>query len=148
MSINTNSYGVLNKNYVKRIQETITKALNDYPRLMVLRVDLRLPEIETGTYKSDSGIVTRFIVSLKSQIEADLLKNIMRGSGFTLVMFVISGRGSLMSTGKNIITWPYSLIAKHMLIPNLYKYRRRIYPQFGHDDYGGLDSGSGTEYSK
>lgn len=74
MSINTNSYGTLNQNYVKRIQDTITKALNDYPRVMVLRVDLRLPEIETGSYNSDSGIVTRFIVSLKAQIEADLLK--------------------------------------------------------------------------
>ncbi|EPN2807642.1 inovirus Gp2 family protein, partial [Serratia marcescens] len=74
MSINTNSYGTLNKNYVKRIQDTITKALNEYPRVMVLRVDLRLPEIETGSYKNDSGIVTRFVVSLKAQIEADLLK--------------------------------------------------------------------------
>lgn len=72
MSINTYSYGKLNHNYVKRIQDTITKALNDYPRVMVLRVDLRLPEIETGSYNSDSGIVTRFIVSLKAQIEADL----------------------------------------------------------------------------
>nr|WP_277421173.1 inovirus-type Gp2 protein [Serratia marcescens] len=59
MSINTYSYGKLNHNYVKRIQDTITKALNDYPRVMVLRVDLRLPEIETGSYNSDSGIVTR-----------------------------------------------------------------------------------------
>ncbi|QDL34501.1 inovirus Gp2 family protein [Serratia liquefaciens] len=74
MSININSYGTLNQNYVKRIQDTITKALNDYPRVMVLRVDLRLPEIETGSYNSDSGIVTRFVVSLKTQIEADLLK--------------------------------------------------------------------------
>ncbi|EMJ9288197.1 inovirus Gp2 family protein [Klebsiella michiganensis] len=74
MSINTNSYGILIQNYVKRIQGTITKALNEYPRVMVLRVDLRLPEIETGSYKSDPGIVTRFVVSLKAQIEADLLK--------------------------------------------------------------------------
>ncbi|MBH3133522.1 inovirus Gp2 family protein [Serratia marcescens] len=79
MSINTNSYGTLNQNYVKRIQDTITKALNDYPRVMVLRVDLRLPEIETGSYKNDSGIVTRFIVSLKAQIEADLLKKYNTG---------------------------------------------------------------------
>lgn len=79
MSINTNSYGTLNQNYVKRIQDTITKALNDYPRVMVLRVDLRLPEIETGSYKNDSGIVTRFIVSLKAQIEADLLKKCHAG---------------------------------------------------------------------
>lgn len=74
MSINTNSYGMLNQNYVKRIQDTITKSLAEYPRVMILRVDLRLPEIETGSYKSDPGIVTRFIVSLKAQIESDLLK--------------------------------------------------------------------------
>lgn len=79
MSINNNSYGTLNKNYVKRIQDTITKALNEYPRVMVLRVDLRLPEIETCSYKSDSGIVTRFAVSLKAQIEADLLKKCNAG---------------------------------------------------------------------
>lgn len=74
MSINTNSYGTLKQNYVKRIQDTITKALNEYPRVMVLRADLRLPDIETGSYNSDSGLVTRFVVSLKAQIEADLLK--------------------------------------------------------------------------
>ncbi len=49
MSINTYSYGKLNHNYVKRIQDTITKALNDYPRMP--RVDLRLPEIETGSIR-------------------------------------------------------------------------------------------------
>lgn len=74
MSINTNNYGSLNQNYVKRIQDTITKALAEYPRVMVLRVDLRLPDIESGLCRSDSGLVTRFIVSLKAQIEADLLK--------------------------------------------------------------------------
>lgn len=79
MSINTNSYGTLNQNYVKRIQDTITKALNDYPRVMVLRIDLRLPEIEAGSYNSDSKIVTHFAVSLKAQIEADLLKKCNAG---------------------------------------------------------------------
>lgn len=74
MSINTNSYGTLNQNYVKRIQDTINKALNEYPRVMVLRVDLRLPDIMTGSYNTDSGLVTRFVVSLKAQIEANLLK--------------------------------------------------------------------------
>lgn len=74
MNINTNSYGTLNSNYVKRIQDTLNKALSEYPRVMVLRVDLRLPEIDPGSYNSDSGLVTRFVVSLKAQIEADLLK--------------------------------------------------------------------------
>ncbi|CAI1006687.1 MULTISPECIES: inovirus Gp2 family protein [Serratia] len=74
MSINTNSYGTLNQNYVKRIQDTTNKSLNEYPRTMVLRVDLRLPEIDTGSYGMDSTLITRFMVSLKAQIEADLLK--------------------------------------------------------------------------
>ena len=34
MNMNTDSYGKLNQNYVKRIQDTITKALNEYPRVM------------------------------------------------------------------------------------------------------------------
>ncbi|WP_149330703.1 MULTISPECIES: inovirus Gp2 family protein [Citrobacter] len=79
MNINTDSYGTLNQNYVKRIQDTITKALSEYPRTMILRVDLRLPEIDAGSYNCDSGLVTRFIVSLKAQIEADLLKK--KGAG-------------------------------------------------------------------
>lgn len=74
MSINTNSYGILNQDYVKRIQETLNKSLNEYSRTLVLRVDLRLPEFDTDPYNSDSSLITRFIVSLKAQIEADLLR--------------------------------------------------------------------------
>ncbi|MFJ5434006.1 inovirus Gp2 family protein [Pectobacterium sp. CHL-2024] len=74
MNINTNSYGLLNRNYVNRIQETIIKALQEYPRVMLLRVDLRLPETNMDYYNGDSMLITRFIVSLKAQIEADLLK--------------------------------------------------------------------------
>ncbi|WP_145598727.1 inovirus Gp2 family protein [Yersinia alsatica] len=79
MNINTSSYGTLNSNYVKRIQDTINKALAEYTRVMVLRVDLRLPDIETGSYNTDSGLITRVIVSLKAQIEADLLKKCNAG---------------------------------------------------------------------
>lgn len=79
MDINTNSYGTMNSNYVKRIQDTINKALAEYPRVMVLRVDLRLPDIETGSYNTDSGLITRVIVSLKAQIEANLLKKCNAG---------------------------------------------------------------------
>lgn len=74
MRINTGSYGILNKNYIKRIQDTINKALNEYPRTMILRVDLRLPDEELDRYNTDSTLITRFIVSLKAQVEADLLK--------------------------------------------------------------------------
>lgn len=74
MNFNTGSYGSLNQNYVKRIHETINKSLQEYPRTLLLRVDLRLPEMHSMNYNTDSTLITRFIVSLKSQIEADLLK--------------------------------------------------------------------------
>lgn len=74
MSFNTHSHYPLNRNYVKRIQDTLNKTLNEYSRVLVLRVDLRLPEFDTDSYNSDSSLITRFIVSLKAQIEADLLK--------------------------------------------------------------------------
>ncbi|HID8810540.1 TPA: inovirus Gp2 family protein [Enterobacter roggenkampii] len=74
MSINTASYGMLKSVYVKRIQNTIDKALQEYPRLFVLRVDLRLPDADTTVCNTDSALITRFFASLKSQIFADLLK--------------------------------------------------------------------------
>ncbi|SAE32998.1 Protein of uncharacterised function (DUF3296) [Enterobacter cloacae] len=74
MSINTASYGMLKSIYVKRIQNTLDKALQEYPRLFVLRVDLRLPDTETIDCNTDSAVITRFIASLKSQFIADLLK--------------------------------------------------------------------------
>ncbi|TXE23944.1 inovirus Gp2 family protein, partial [Serratia marcescens] len=74
MSFNTHSHYPLNRNYVKRIQDTLNKSINEYSRTLVLRVDLRLPEFDTDSYNSDPSLITRFIVSLKAQIEADLLK--------------------------------------------------------------------------
>ncbi|MBL5945901.1 inovirus Gp2 family protein [Enterobacter asburiae] len=74
MSINTASYGMLKSIYVKRIQNTLDKALQEYPRLFVLRVDLRLPDADTTDCNTDSAVITRFIASLKSQFIADLLK--------------------------------------------------------------------------
>lgn len=74
MSINAASYGMLKSVYVKRIQHTLDKALQEYPRLFVLRVDLRLPDTDTTACNTDSSLITRFIASLKSQIFADLLK--------------------------------------------------------------------------
>lgn len=38
MSINTASYGLLNINHVKRLKETLDKALREYPRTLVVRV--------------------------------------------------------------------------------------------------------------
>ncbi|HHA1935283.1 TPA: inovirus Gp2 family protein [Enterobacter ludwigii] len=66
MSINIASHYLLNANHEKRLRETLDKALSEYPRLLVVRVDLKLPDDEY-----DSTVITRFIVSLKAQISAD-----------------------------------------------------------------------------
>lgn len=42
--VNVNSNGPLNKNYMKRIKDTLNKSLNEHHRTMVLRIDLRLPD--------------------------------------------------------------------------------------------------------
>ncbi|HGH4407768.1 TPA: inovirus Gp2 family protein [Yersinia enterocolitica] len=75
MSIDIGSYGPLNANHVKRINETIHKALNEHPRTMVLRVDLRFPD----NFQDDSTVITRFIVSLKAQVEADMQRRANSG---------------------------------------------------------------------
>lgn len=75
MAINYANWGPLNSKYVARIQDTLRKALNEYPRTLVLRIDLRLPDNNlTHEYALDSTLITRFIVSLKAQIDADLLR--------------------------------------------------------------------------
>ncbi|CAI0887319.1 inovirus Gp2 family protein [Serratia fonticola] len=72
MRINTNNYGPFNSQSIKRIKETLGKALQEYPRTLVLRVDLRLSDCDYSLYGDDSTLITRFIVSLKAQISADL----------------------------------------------------------------------------
>jgi len=74
MSINTHSSYPLNQNHVKRIQDTLNKSLDEYSRTLVMRVDLRLPEFNVDYYNSDSSLITRFIASLKAQIDVNLLK--------------------------------------------------------------------------
>ncbi|EMJ5422069.1 TPA: inovirus Gp2 family protein [Klebsiella oxytoca] len=76
MSFNISSYGHLNRNAVLRIEETLNRALQEYPRTLVLRVDLRLPDFN----QYDSTLMTRFIVSLKTQVNADLHRRKKSGS--------------------------------------------------------------------
>lgn len=74
MSFNTHNHYPLNRNHVKRIQDTLNKSLNEYSRTLVLRVDLRLHEFNAVYFNTDSSLITRFISSLKAQIEVNLLK--------------------------------------------------------------------------
>ncbi|MCW9642042.1 inovirus Gp2 family protein [Klebsiella michiganensis] len=70
------NYGSLNPIYVDRIFETINKALNDYPRVLAVRLDLRLPDEDLSdcptNYNPDAEVITRFIASVKAQIKANI----------------------------------------------------------------------------
>ncbi|MEZ8297387.1 inovirus Gp2 family protein [Vibrio splendidus] len=55
-------------NYLSRVYETIDKALEDHPRTTAVRVDLRIGSYLAG---SNSLMISEFIASLISQIEAD-----------------------------------------------------------------------------
>lgn len=61
--------GPCNQHYLKRIEETLKRSLNEFPRTFVLRIDLRLPDENYQKYCDDSTLMTKFIESLKSQIK-------------------------------------------------------------------------------
>ncbi|MDT9877383.1 inovirus Gp2 family protein [Enterobacter cloacae] len=72
VSVNIASYGPSNPRYLRRIRETLDKALNQHPRTLLLRFDLRLPTKDNLVYRDDPGLIKRFMGSLQAQIVADL----------------------------------------------------------------------------
>lgn len=59
---------IYNEEYENRLEQVIEKALDDYPRTLAVRLDLRLPNCEYFAY--DSDVMKRFIASLTAQIKA------------------------------------------------------------------------------
>ncbi|MGR5254349.1 inovirus Gp2 family protein [Vibrio astriarenae] len=77
------NYGSLNQHYLSRINDTVAGALAIHPRMLVARVDLRLPnngsnsnnplerDAPTCFFNSNADLMKRFIASLRSQIATD-----------------------------------------------------------------------------
>lgn len=58
------------KEYLSRLKRTIDQALDQYPRLLAFRVDLRLPRsIGLPDYTLTNEVISRFIESFKAKIE-------------------------------------------------------------------------------
>ena len=70
------SYTV-NPFWQQRIADTFKNALGAYPRVLMLRVDLRLPNTPAAT---DAAVISRFIDSLKVKISAYLLRKHREGN--------------------------------------------------------------------
>ncbi|MDX4945477.1 inovirus Gp2 family protein [Providencia manganoxydans] len=63
-----------NQSYLSKIKLTIHKALTSHRRITAIRVDLRFPTYKDDEfpYQDDSGVITRFIESLKAQLKVDV----------------------------------------------------------------------------
>lgn len=70
LSVQT-EHGNLIHNYLASIHQTILNAVKDHPRTCAIRVDLRLKEDGSPT---GSNVISKFINSLKEQVQADLRK--------------------------------------------------------------------------
>ncbi|WP_434762508.1 inovirus Gp2 family protein [Vibrio fortis] len=68
--------GPFAKQYLERTKSVFDKTLKEYPRVYVLRFDLRFPQ-RYFTFYSDH--ISKFIESLKSKIDADLNRKNKKG---------------------------------------------------------------------
>ncbi|PHI31778.1 inovirus Gp2 family protein [Budvicia aquatica] len=64
-------WGEVHVDYIHRVEETFRKAMQEYPRLLVVRVDFRFPSDSCVIVKKDSGVITRTMKSLDEKISAD-----------------------------------------------------------------------------
>lgn len=71
-----NSHKPFNEYYLERLLEIIDRAIDDHPRTLAVRLDLRLPEYRdcgdsiACNPNLSPGLMSRFISSLRAQIEA------------------------------------------------------------------------------
>ncbi|HFE0980596.1 MULTISPECIES: inovirus Gp2 family protein [Enterobacter cloacae complex] len=67
---------IFNDFWQQRIAATFQNALDAYPRVLMLRVDLRLPDTPAAT---DAAVISRFTESLKAKITACQLRKKQEG---------------------------------------------------------------------
>lgn len=81
------SYGPLNKYQLKKIEQTIDRALNEYPRVLAVRVDLHFPvrrvlcDMSTldDISRTDAEAISRFTASLSAKIKHNEIKKKKEG---------------------------------------------------------------------
>lgn len=70
------------ENHLCSIQRVIGYSLEDHRRTFVVRVDLHLParpDCVDYPMEFDTNVISRFMASLKAQVEADLLRKMQQG---------------------------------------------------------------------
>lgn len=78
LKLNTKQ-GPLNPKHLTAIAKVINKAMEEYTRVMALRVDFRLPKNPHVPLNLSQGLVTRFIESLQAQLDAERIRRANEG---------------------------------------------------------------------
>lgn len=108
------SHGKLNQYHLKKIEQTIDKALSEHPRVLAVRIDLHTPVLkplndmpdEANFARTDSSVISRFTDSLKAKISHHLNKREKRVNAFVKHHYALSGPESLYLIHiRNIITY-------------------------------------------
>jgi hypothetical protein len=72
-------WGATHDEYIHRVEETLRKAMKEYARLLVIRVDLRFPLNSNANLKMDKMAITRYFKSLGEKLVADSKRKKKRG---------------------------------------------------------------------
>jgi hypothetical protein len=71
--------GVLIESYLESLYQNFQQALEQYSKVYIFRIDLRLPNNPNTNHKADTLVITRFIDSLKAKIKHN--RDIARSNG-------------------------------------------------------------------
>ena len=94
-------YYIFNDFWQQRIAATFQNAPDAYPRVLMLRVDLRLPDAPAAT---DAAVISRFTESLKAKITASQLRRKQEGKRVHPQRCGMSGLGSSASVAVKALS--------------------------------------------
>ena len=117
--------------YVKRINETIDKALNQYPRVLAVIFDLRFPDEENRLdcptrYYDAPDVISRAFDSVKSQIKEDIKRKVKAGKRTLTCDVRYIWHENLIRKEQNTTTISFCCSTR-MRIPGLVKDKQRCH---------------------
>ncbi|MBS9135044.1 inovirus-type Gp2 protein [Escherichia coli] len=119
------SHGPLNKYQLKRIEQTIDKALDEYPRVMAIRVELHMPVrrplcdmlLADDYARTDASAISRFNASLNAKIKHYELKQKKAGKRVRETSSrIVWAREFCPTNNKNTITFCFYLTAMLLIV--------------------------------
>lgn len=105
------THGVHILEYQSKINKLLCYLTNRYPRLIAVRVDLHYPKIvDNGDNiccfpNLEPGVISRMRESLRAKLEADRPVRCVRINAFTVALYLLYGRKSILNQVNATITF-------------------------------------------